>query len=1749
MNFYDQFLDSDKSWDDISGSPSAVKADTTPSVRQGGDPFDDFLDTDKSWNDFTKDNPEFSFSRLGKQALRSAGQGVADIGRFAGALESQVSELPGGQQISAPEEEMGLESEKTTEPREVRRERLQEYFDQLPQPLEGSSGIIEEAITGMARFLPSMAVSAVNPIAGTAMTFAQIAGMSYDDYIKQGADKDTAFSTAVINSMAQTPLEMAGNLLQIGALKNLAKSVGAGAKMGSRLQAFVGALMAGVVGEGMEEFLQQFPDEIANYYIANPDLSAKEIAQEVWNNKGEIAKRGAQAAKVGAVGGGLLAGAGGVIATPFHLANYVSEKQSKINEKTTPPIESIKQKFESGEFTRDDLEFHKELWPELSKDIDTILKPTEVVDKTSEVVEEPTVREPELVKPDLKTVAEELEKRDRAKMGKPAPEPVKTEVALEALPEMETGAEIPVPEPSETEKVAGIASEESVEPVSTDVKKVVEIETKGKKKEVLVDISKKKAETLTPKEQKTYLMAEIDRAIEDQAKVYGTDIETFEKLSKDLGRDFEKTKYYTIEVPGDGEFSVTGSQLFHFKKRVSSIFPTAEPKPYKTKFSKSKPVPRKRRVSETNVFKGILNRRKPEDLTPKDVDPLLLSAKEYDIDEYYKTKGVDVYTEFINYLLEHDLKPETLKKVRRSFLEKDFTVEIKKKKLNEEKDQLEYYKEQLPKLEKSFNEIDVHIQKINKKEVTIKATLEKLGYKTKKKMMDEWSQRKSNFLRMTSRIGETKQKINELSETVGEGIVYRREKPSTTLSMLGTQGVYEGIKGLTGKGKKNLTPKQVEFLQKHYPEKLKRSDNTGAEESRNTIDAAKEVLHKHFTGFMYWVVDKNRPIQSVQNKLDEVTEDIDLFMRETQRPKIAAAKVKDFWDKSVKPLLGEIAKSQKNIPDVEIYAHAKHAREANAALRLANSKRYYESVKGSLTPEDWKGRAQKLEPQTPEQYNARLNELLEEFKDNKKVQKIKSQWETFSERPSGMSDTEADAVLEEYKDDPKVEKIRQLISEINDEKLEILYNAGLLSDEEYENIKGKYKFYVPLYREGYEDSVSGTGKGLQPAGRPIKTRGGSVRNVVNILANTISNYENAIDRAEKAQSAKTLLRLVQENPNPEIWSIKPQKQTPRYDKNGNLRMYPDISSVSENEIRIMVDGKQYLIEVNRFNKDAMLMLRTLKSQDKSAGPIVNSLAKVNRWLARINTSWSPEFIISNFARDIQTAGVNIGDTGVDSKRVFRGAVDGIRAIYAVERGKSTGTEYEKLYERFKSSGGKIGWSDVHGSVESLADKITKELEMQAGKRPARKLVTDWVQWIEDANTSIENGVRLHVFKLALDSGKSDIKAAQIASDITVDFTKKGAAGPVINSLYLFANAGIQGSYRIFRAMSKSSKVRKMGAGIVGIGFTIGLLNTLAGEDEDGEDYYNKIDDFVRERNMIIMLPGTKGKYAKIPLPWGYNFLFNVGTEMSRVFTKENYEPMNGAARIASTFVNAFNPIASGTLFQTILPTVADPFAMVYENKNWFGGDLMPPKDKFEKVPTPDSQRYWKSARSESKWVARQLNELTGGSKVRAGEIDVSPETLDLMVDTVGGSAMRFFRDTFSIPEKLAKQEEIKMYEVPFLRRVAGEQSEWSDSRIYFDNITQVLTAKEELNVYKGTPYYDILDKKLNHLRPMFGMAKSSESTLRKLRKAKKIHEAKGNKERVEFYENKIKDIYIKFNKKFYKAKKPKEQMAKPPFVK
>ena len=137
------------------------------------------------------------------------------------------------------------------------------------------------------------------------------------------------------------------------------------------------------------------------------------------------------------------------------------------------------------------------------------------------------------------------------------------------------------------------------------------------------------------------------------------------------------------------------------------------------------------------------------------------------------------------------------------------------------------------------------------------------------------------------------------------------------------------------------------------------------------------------------------------------------------------------------------------------------------------------------------------------------------------------------------------------------------------------------------------------------------------------------------------------------------------------------------------------------------------------------------------------------------------------------------------------------------------------------------------------------------------------------------------------------KAAQMAKNITVNFNKSGEYGQLLNSVYLFFNASVQGTARLGKSLltmksptypdgtkrafkDRFNNAQKMAAALtVFSGLSAMIAMAMSDEDEDGELYYNKID-YIKERNLIFMRPNGKD-YFKIPLPYGFSMFANLGT--------------------------------------------------------------------------------------------------------------------------------------------------------------------------------------------------------------------------------------------------------------------------------
>ncbi|HUU53136.1 MAG TPA: 2'-5' RNA ligase family protein, partial [Candidatus Bathyarchaeia archaeon] len=268
--------------------------------------------------------------------------------------------------------------------------------------------------------------------------------------------------------------------------------------------------------------------------------------------------------------------------------------------------------------------------------------------------------------PDIRRMAE------RNEFIKPTPAPEKTDVALEGA-EVKTEPKKKLKAPPKKQTPTEVLEKSEIAQRAKEQYRgwkhaKPEIKVTGKEdKTVSVEMPKSKAEDLTPKEQKAYLLAEIDKAIETASD--GTP-QLFPKLSRwengnmkaILEHQKEGSKIYsknkskfgtvTIEVPGDGEFTILNTKysLSAFKKGMSQ-FPATEPKPKKSSVASTKPSG-KRIIGEDVQYYNEFKPRK-QGIIEREFN------HKGDIGQYYK----DGYFSDGSYIIKTGSKPKLKYKV------------------------------------------------------------------------------------------------------------------------------------------------------------------------------------------------------------------------------------------------------------------------------------------------------------------------------------------------------------------------------------------------------------------------------------------------------------------------------------------------------------------------------------------------------------------------------------------------------------------------------------------------------------------------------------------------------------------------------------------------------------------------------------------------------------------------------------------------------------------------------------------------------------------------------------------------------------------------------------------------------------------------------------------------------------------------------------------------------------------------------
>ncbi|MEC6656588.1 LPD38 domain-containing protein [Escherichia coli] len=754
---------------------------------------------------------------------------------------------------------------------------------------------------------------------------------------------------------------------------------------------------------------------------------------------------------------------------------------------------------------------------------------------------------------------------------------------------------------------------------------------------------------------------------------------------------------------------------------------------------------------------------------------------------------------------------------------------------------------------------------------------------------------------------------------------------------------------------------------------------------------------------------------------------------------------------------------------------------------------------------------------------------------------------------SGMTNAEAAEIMQRVRNSGKQAQYDRLAGIIDDmlaRRREIIREAGLEESGVVDAWQKAYRYYVPLKGQDVDGVVSlpRTGKGFTIGGRESKQAMGRASRAQSPSTQAIQDLSESLIRNRKNEVGNAFLKLVQDNPDKDYWQVFTNERpdtmraiAERVDpETGETRREVverpvPMAMMADRYFTTKKDGKTYYIKLH----DPRLMRAMKNMGPETSNAVIRTLGKVNRFLATVNTSYNPEFLVSNFIRDVQTAVMNLkaeqgrsdgklkGLDNLSALAVVKDSRSAMSAVYASLRGKTLtgkGAQWQKVWKEFVEDGGKTGWFNM-GDLEGQQKEMDRLVSLAKGGWKGQSIGAwhSFLNLVEDANGAVENALRLSAYKHARDAGLSRQQAASLAKNMTVNFNRRGEQGALMNSLYMFANASIQGTANLVRTLGhlngdgpllerlrwKNLNVpQKIALAAVGAGYLLGSLNrSVAGEDDDGVNWYDKVPYHVKERNLVIMksmFGGRAGEYWSIPLPYGYNVFFLLG-HTSEGVAAGDLTASRAAGNVVGGILGAFSPIGSetsetlsGALLKNAAPTILRPFANLAMNENFMGAQIYQENMPFG-TPKPDSQLGRRSTPEAYKAFASWLNVFSGGSQYRPGAVDITPESLKFWIDYISGGTGRFISKTTDAAVKSLNGIDIPEQQVPFLGKISGEVMPYADQQKMYDRMTEVAQYHAELKSLTGAERTAFIDENNGKLL-MNGLMQDTRKRLKDLRK-------------------------------------------------
>ena len=665
------------------------------------------------------------------------------------------------------------------------------------------------------------------------------------------------------------------------------------------------------------------------------------------------------------------------------------------------------------------------------------------------------------------------------------------------------------------------------------------------------------------------------------------------------------------------------------------------------------------------------------------------------------------------------------------------------------------------------------------------------------------------------------------------------------------------------------------------------------------------------------------------------------------------------------------------------------------------------------------------------------------------------------------AEAEAQKMVKEYESNHKTADLWNKVNAVSKAILQKQFDCGMMSKDTFDKISSMYKFYIPL--RGFDEKTSAEAYAYlthkeSAFNAPIKQAYGRSSKADDPFAQLQAMAESSIMQGNRNRLVKQrFLNFVLKHPSDlvsvsELWleydeandewkpklpeNIKAddsgevveqkmkeheekmkalaEKNPDRYRKaSDDINIpYRVVTSreLHEHQVIVKRNGKDVVLTVNG-NPRLAQALNGLTNPDGDSGMFDKFLKAgelVNRYLSAAYTTHNPDFMVSNFFRDMLYTNVMswLKESPNYALRFHKNYAkcNPVTLIVLYEK-YHNGTldmnkPVEKMFGEFIRNGGETGFTNLE-DIDKRKKKIARELRKMKGNVNLERAFSLLGEKYDEVSRSIENCARFAAYMTSREFERSIDRSIYDAKEISVNFNKKGSGATFLDSnglvgkmaagtsglgraMYVFWNAAIQGTTNFGRQVKRHPYKTMFGMAVM---FLLGALMADLGDDDEDNAYYNQ-PEWVRRSNITFSVGGED--VITIPLSVEFRAIYGMGELASSVIRRREYLNDAEIAKAIACQVSQILPLDFMQGGNAFIPSAIKPVIEAFNNEDWTGRPIY--KEMTWNKNAPEWTKAFDDTNRHIVNMTKALSDRSGGDDFVKGGKNLNPARIEHILE-------------------------------------------------------------------------------------------------------------------------------------------------------